>query len=81
MLLTISDDTLKSAGMTELEMQIEIACRLFDANKLALWPAAQLAGISRAEFEDELAQRNIPVFRPTIEDLELDLRNLSKLGA
>jgi predicted HTH domain antitoxin len=62
-------------------MQIEIACRLFDANKLALWPAAQLAGISRAEFEDELAQRNIPVFRPTIEDLELDLRNLSKLGA
>ena len=81
MTLTISDTTLKSAGMTEREMQIEIACRLFDAGKLALWPAAQMAGMSRGEFEDELALRNIAIYRPTLEDLELDLRNMPKLGA
>ena len=81
MTLTISDTTLKSAGMTEREMQIEIACRLFDAGKLALWPAAQLAGMSRGEFEDELALRNIAIYRPTLEDLELDLRIMPKLGA
>ncbi|HLQ45749.1 MAG TPA: UPF0175 family protein [Planctomycetaceae bacterium] len=81
MTLTIPDGTLQSAGMTEREMQIEIACRLFDAGKLHLWPAAQLAGMSRGEFEEELALRNIAIYRPTVEDLDLDLRNMPKLGA
>jgi len=75
MTLTIPEGTLQSAGMTEREMQIEIACRLFDAEKLHLWPAAQLAGMSRGEFEEELALRNIPIYRPTVEDWKLDLRN------
>lgn len=75
MTLTIPDGTLQSAGMTEREMQIEIACRLFDAEKLHLWPAAQLAGMSRGEFEEELALRNIAIYRPTVEDWKLDMRN------
>ena len=48
--LTLSDELLKQAGMTADEARVEIACRLFDAGKLALWPAAQLAGMSRVEF-------------------------------
>jgi predicted HTH domain antitoxin len=72
--LIISDETLKQAGLTESEAKIEIACRLFDADKLHLWPAAQLAGLSRDEFLSELKSRDIPAFRPTVEDFMHDVR-------
>jgi predicted HTH domain antitoxin len=57
--LIIPDETLKQAGLIESEACIEIACRLFDADKLHLWPAAQLAGLSRDEFEAALITRGI----------------------
>ncbi len=56
--VVISDEFLKQVGLSEREMLIEIACRLFDAEKLALWPAAQLAGLSRSEMEGELLERS-----------------------
>ena len=35
--VVISDEFLRQVGLSEREMLIEIACRLFDAEKLALW--------------------------------------------
>jgi predicted HTH domain antitoxin len=78
--LTLTDDELKKAGLTAEEARVEIACRLFDAGKLDLWPAAQLAQMSRVEFEEQLALRKIPIYRLTIEDLEAEQRALDKLG-
>jgi predicted HTH domain antitoxin len=78
--VVISDETLKQAGMTEREALIEIACRLFDIGKLHLWPAAKMVGMSGGEFEQELMNRKIPVYRPTIEDLYEDLATLKRLG-
>ena len=78
--LTLSDDVLKQAGMTAEEARIEIACRLFDAGKLHLWPAAQLAQMSRDEFEAELMRRKIPVYRYTLADLIAEQQALDKLG-
>jgi len=78
--LTLSDDVLKQAGMTADEARVEIACRLFDAGKLALWPAAQLAQLSRIEFEEELHRRRIPIYRPTVEDFREDLETLDRMG-
>jgi predicted HTH domain antitoxin len=78
--LTLTDDELKKAGLTAEEARVEIACRLFDAGKLDLWPAAQLAQMSRVEFEVQLALRKIPIYRLTIEDLEAEQRALDKLG-
>ena len=63
----------------EQEARIEIACRLFEAEKLPLWPAAQFAGLSRAEFEAELRQRGLPVYRITEEHYQQDLEALRKL--
>jgi len=77
--LTISDEVLQSAGLTEEEARLEFACRLFDAEKLSLWPAAQLAGMSRVEFEGELHKRKIPIYRPTVEDLRADLAAFERL--
>jgi predicted HTH domain antitoxin len=55
--LTISDEQLKAMGLDEREARVEFACRLFEAGKLDLWPAAQLAGLTRAEMEGELRAR------------------------
>jgi predicted HTH domain antitoxin len=71
--LTITDETLEKAGMTADEARVEIACRLFDAGKLDLWPAAQLAQRTRSEFEGELLERKIPIYRPTLEDIKAEL--------
>ena len=78
--VVISDEVLDQAGMSEREAILEIACRLFDAEKLHLWPAAKLAGLGRAEFEQELMNRQIPVYRPTIEQIHEELAAMKRLG-
>jgi len=76
---TLSDEILEKAGMTAEEARVEIACRLFDAGKLALWPAAQLAQMTRVQFEGELMERRIPIYRPTLEDLKSDVETIEHL--
>ena len=78
--LTISDDVLKQAGLTEREALVEFACRLFEAGKLTLPAASRLAGLGRIEFERELYDRDIPAYRLTLEDLKRDLAALDRLG-
>jgi len=78
--LMIPDDVLKQAGLSEHEMAVEIACRLFDAGRLELPQAAKLAGLARVELEEELMARNIPVYRPTMGDFLDDIAALDKLG-
>jgi predicted HTH domain antitoxin len=78
--LSLSDDVLKQAGMSADEARIEIACRLFDAGKLDLWPAAQLAELSRVEFEAELMKRKIPIYRLSLDDLLAEQQALDELG-
>jgi predicted HTH domain antitoxin len=78
--LTLSDDVLKQAGLTAEEARVEIACRLFDAGKLDLWPAAQFAELSRTQFEGELMKRKIPIYRLTLEELIVEQKALDELG-
>jgi predicted HTH domain antitoxin len=77
--VVISDETLKQAGMTEQEAIVEIACRLYDIGKLQLWPAAKMAGMSRGDFEQELMNRKIYVYRPTVQDFADDVATLERL--
>ena len=79
--LQIPDEILRQAGLTEREALVEFACRLFDAEKLTLWQAAQMAGLSRVQLEKELRQRGIAIYRPTLEDFAQDLKALKRLGA
>lgn len=58
--LTIPDDTLNDLKMNEREARIEIACRLFDVNKLSKPAACRFSGLSRVEFEGELSKRGLP---------------------
>jgi predicted HTH domain antitoxin len=70
---------LHKAGPTEPAARIEIACRLFDASKLALPMAGRLAGLNRVEMERALASRNVPIDRPTVEDVKEDLETLWRM--
>jgi predicted HTH domain antitoxin len=61
--LTISDQLLDEAGLSEPEARLEIACRLYDAGKLSMPQATRWAGITRGEFEAALLQRHLPLVR------------------
>lgn len=76
----ISDEMLKAAGMTEQEARIELACRLYDAQRIGKGLAARLAGLARLEFEDELVNRGLPVIRYTDQMWAQDLRTLGLLS-
>lgn len=78
--LTIPDDVLRAAGMTESQAKVEIACRLFDAGKLTIGHAAALAALPEAEFEAELQARQIPRHRLEATDLRQDVATLQRLG-
>jgi predicted HTH domain antitoxin len=80
MSLTITDEQLQVMKMSAEEARIEIACRLFDAEKLDFHDARRLAGLDRVGFEEALYDRRIPLFRPTVEDLEQDLEGLRRMG-
>lgn len=79
--VTIPDEILAEARLTERAATVEIACRLFDAGRLTLWQAAKWVGLSRTEFESELLDRKIPIYRLTVEDLENDVETLRRLGS
>ncbi len=59
-ILQSPDDVLRQAGMTEREAVLELACRLFETERLSLFLAARLAGLPQAEFEDRLLGQGHP---------------------
>ena len=77
--LQVPDDLLREAGLNEAEAVVELACRLFETGKLTLWPAARLAGLDRVAMEDALAERSIPIYRPTLDDLAQDISTLERV--
>ena len=80
MAILIPDEVLRATGMTDDEARVEIACRLFDAGKLAFGRAAHFAGLNEAQFEDAIRVRDIPRYRYSQEMLDRDVETLKKLG-
>ena len=78
--LVISDEQLQAMQMNEQNARIEIACRLFDGERLSLPAAAKFAGLDRPSMEGELRRRKISIYRPTLEDFRQDMETLRKLG-
>lgn len=81
MTLTIPNEILERAGLTERDALIEVACRLFDAGKLSQFFAAKLAELSRSEFEEECYKRKIPLYRIDDKYWEQELESLKSPGA
>lgn len=79
-MLVLPDDALRRAGLDEGQVRVEFACWLFDSGRLDLWPAAQLAGLTRVAFEAELQARGIASCRYTESDFAQDMATARKLG-
>lgn len=77
--LVISDEVLRSVGMTEQDARVEVACRLFQAGRLSLPMAGKLAVLSRVKMEEELHRRGIPAYVYTEEMLEQDMETLKSV--
>ena len=75
--VTISDDVLAAAHLTEPELKEELALALFQRDRLTLAPASRLAGKSQLAFQALLAERRIPIhygvaeFREDLQSLRL----------
>jgi predicted HTH domain antitoxin len=79
--LTVSDELLRTAHLTEAELSHEIAVTLFQQGRLTLGQAAEFAGLTQLDMQRLLASRQIPLHYGT-EDLEHDLATARKrLGA
>lgn len=80
MSILLTDDVLRQAGLDDRSARIEFACWLFDTGRLDLWPAAQVAGFSKVDFEAELLKRNIAIYRYDVADFARDMEAAGKLG-
>lgn len=80
MSITISDDILQASQLTPSEFRQEIALYMFQTGRLTLGYASQLAEMHPNAFRQLLKQRQIPLYSYDVEDFELDLKNLRKLG-
>jgi predicted HTH domain antitoxin len=78
MSLTISDEMLHAAKVSEQELKRDIAVMLYEAGRLSTGKAAELAEMGYADFQHLLANRGVPS-NYDASDLEQDLRNIRKL--
>jgi predicted HTH domain antitoxin len=77
--LTIPDEVLAAAHMTELDLKRELALTLFQQERLTLGRASGLAGMSQREFQLLLADRHIPIHYG-VEEFKQDLETLRQMG-
>jgi predicted HTH domain antitoxin len=77
--LTIPDEVLAAAHMTELDLKRELALTLFQQGRLTLGRASSLAGMSQLEFQRLLADRRIPIHYG-VEEFKQDLETLRQMG-
>ncbi len=78
MSLTIPDDVLRAAGMTEEELRRDIAVMLYASGKLSFGKAKELAGMHHSEFQHLLGSRDV-YMNYSIEDFEQDMKTLREL--
>ena len=77
--LSIPDEILQAAGLSEQELLQEIALLLYQQNRLTLGYASRLANMYQGDFMELLAGRDI-ASHYDVEQFEQDLETLRKLG-
>jgi len=73
--VTIPDEVLVAAHLSEPELKRELALTLFQQERLTLAQASRLAEMSQLAFQALLADRQIPIHYG-IEEFREDLRTL-----
>jgi predicted HTH domain antitoxin len=76
--VTIPDDVLIAAHMSEPELKQELALALFQRGRFTLAQASRLAEMSQLAFQALLADRQIPIHYD-VEDFREDLKTLRQM--
>jgi predicted HTH domain antitoxin len=76
--VTITDDVLAAAHLSEPELRRELAVALFREERLTLGQASRLAEMDQLAFQAVLADRKIPVHYG-VDEFREDLRTLGAL--
>lgn len=79
MKVELPDALAKAAGLTPEEARLRLAFSLYREGRLSTKQCAELAGLDRPAFLDELARHRIEAPYST-DDLTSDLAALEKLG-
>lgn len=78
--IDIPSDLLLALNTDEVELKqnikISLAIHLYQQEKLTIGKSAQLAGLSRLEFDKLLANNKIPISLLGIKDIENDVNKL-----
>jgi predicted HTH domain antitoxin len=75
MQLTLSDDIVLSANLSEADMRLALALALFQDDRITLAQGARLSGLDRLAFQHQLAARKIALHYGE-EELASDLRTI-----
>lgn len=78
MALVITDEQIKASGLTEQQLRLEIAVRLFELNVFTLGKAAEFAGLHKVQMQQHLAERKIPMHYD-LEMLNEDIENIREV--
>jgi len=73
MTATVELNLPENVTITEEEIRMIVAARLFDLGELSSGQAAKLAGISKREFIESVGRYGVSIFQYTAEELERDL--------
>jgi predicted HTH domain antitoxin len=76
--VTIADDVLAAAHLSEAEMRRELAVALFREERLTLGQASRVAQMDQFSFQSLLADREIPIHYG-IEEFREDVRTVDEL--
>ena len=79
MSLVISDELLKTTGLKEDELFLEIILLLFQQEKLSLGKASELLNMSQIRFQRLISERDICVHYDVAE-LQEDVQHLTAKG-
>ncbi len=71
----VIEDLLERVHMTQDEFLVDLACYLYDKERLSFGKCRQLCGLYHVEFQKALAAREIDI-KYTREDLDTDLKNM-----
>ncbi len=78
MKLEIPADIVASAHLTEKDCLVELGVRLYADQRITFGEALRLSGLTRIDFERELARRQVSLY--SVDDLHEDVETLQKLN-
>jgi predicted HTH domain antitoxin len=65
-----------NAAVSDFEVKMIVAAKLFELGKLSSGQAAEMAGLSKRAFLDVVGNYGVSVFGYEISDIDNDLKNL-----